>query len=114
MEPRHTTAATTLGGVEIPAGAAVFTFFGAANYDAKVFPDPLRFDLERANGARHLGFGWGVHSCLGASLARLELRVGLQALRAALPGLRLAEDARRSYLPSLFFRTPVAVSARRG
>jgi hypothetical protein len=114
MEPRHTTAATTLGGVEIPAGAAVFTFFGAANYDAKVFPDPLRFDLERANGARHLGFGWGVHSCLGASLARLELRVGLQALRAALPGLRLAEDARRGYLPSLFFRTPVAVSARRG
>lgn len=114
MEPRHTTAATSIGGVEIPAGSAVFTFFGAANYDAKVFPDPRRFDLERANGARHLGFGFGVHSCLGASLARLELRVGLQALRAALPGLRLAADASRSYLPSLFFRTPAAVPARRG
>ncbi len=114
MEPRHTTGPATVGGVEIPAGSAVFTFFGGANYDAQVFPDPLRFDLERPNGARHLGFGWGVHACLGASLARLELRVGLQALRAALPRLRLADDARRTYLPSLFFRTPAAVPALRG
>lgn len=114
MEPRHTTGPANIGGVEIPVGSAVFTFFGAANYDARVFDDPRRFNLERPNGARHLGFGWGVHTCLGASLARLELRVGLQALRAALPGLRLAADARRSYLPSLFFRTPAAVPALRG
>ena len=111
MEPRHTTAAAVLGGVEIPAGSTVYTFFGAANYDARVFPDPLRFDLTRQNGARHLGFGFGVHACLGASLARLELRVGTQALRAAFPRLRLAEGARRSYAPSLFFRTPLAVPA---
>jgi cytochrome P450 len=114
MEPRHATRATTIAGVEIPAGATVMTFFGAANYDAHVFPDPLRFDLNRPNGARHIGFGWGIHSCLGASLARLEVRVGMQALRAALPNLRLAEGARRSYLPSLFFRTPAAVPALRG
>lgn len=115
MEPRHTTAPTRLGGIEIPAGSPVFTFFGAANYDPRVFAEPLRFDLARANGTRHLGFGWGVHSCLGASLARLELRVGLQTLRAALPELRLADpEAPRAYLPSLFFRTPVAVSALRG
>ncbi|WAS97245.1 cytochrome P450 [Nannocystis punicea] len=114
MEPRHTTRNTTVGGVEIPAGAMVMTFFGAANYDARVFPDPLRFDLTRPNGNRHLGFGWGIHSCLGASLARLEVRAGMQALRAALPDLRLAEGARRSYLPSLFFRTPAAVPAVRG
>ena len=91
----------------------MFTFFGAANYDARVFPDPLAFDLKRPNGARHLGFGWGVHSCLGASLARLELRVGLQALRQAFPDLRLAEGAARSYLPSMFFRTPAAVRVTR-
>jgi len=109
MEPRHTTAAAVIGGVEIPAGSSVFTFFGAANYDAKVFPNPQNFDLKRPNGSRHLGFGWGVHSCLGASLARLELRVGLQALRKAFPGLRLADGAARSYLPSLFFRTPAAL-----
>ncbi len=115
MEPRHTTGPATVGGVEIPPGSAVLTFFGAANYDARVFPDPLRFDLERPNGTRHLGFGWGVHSCLGASLARLELRAGLQALRAALPELRLADPAApRAYLPSMFFRTPAAVPALRG
>ncbi|MCY0995121.1 cytochrome P450 [Nannocystis sp. ILAH1] len=114
MEPRHATRATSVGGVEIPAGATVMTFFGAANYDPRAFPDPLRFDLTRPNPARHLGFGWGIHSCLGASLGRLEVRVGMQALRAALPNLRLAEGARRSYLPSMFFRTPVAVPAVRG
>lgn len=113
MEPRHATADAVIGGVEIPAGSSVFTFFGAANYDARVFPDPLAFDLKRPNGARHLGFGWGVHSCLGASLARLELRVGLQALRQAFPDLRLAEGAARSYLPSMFFRTPAAVRVTR-
>jgi cytochrome P450 len=113
MEPRHATAATTLGGVEIPAGASVFTFFGAANYDAHVFPEPLQFDLTRPNGARHMGFGWGVHACLGASLARLELRVGVQALRAAFPDLRLAEGAHRSVAPSMFFRTPIAVQVQR-
>lgn len=111
MEPRHTTADATLAGVHVPAGSAVFTFFGAANYDARVFPDPLRFDLARPNGARHLGFGFGVHACLGASLARLELRVAFQTLRAAFPRLRLAEGARATYLPSLFFRTPAAVPA---
>ncbi len=115
MEPRHTTGPATVGGVEIPTGSAVLTFFGAANYDPRVFPEPLRFDLERPNGARHLGFGWGVHSCLGANLARLELRAGLQALRAALPGLRLADPtAPRAYNPSMFFRTPTAVPALRG
>ncbi len=115
MEPRHTTGPATVGGVEIPPGSAVLTFFGAANYDPQVFADPLRFDLTRANGTRHLGFGWGVHSCLGASLARLELRVGLTALRAALPGLRLVDpSAPRVYLPSMFFRTPAAVPALRG
>ncbi len=113
MEPRHATANTTLGGVDIPAGASVFTFFGAANYDARVFPEPLQFDLQRPNGARHMGFGWGVHACLGASLARLELRVGLQALRAAFPDLRLAPGARRGFAPSMFFRTPTAVHVQR-
>lgn len=111
MEPRHATRPAVVGGVEIPAGGTVMTFFGAANYDPKIFPDPLRFDVSRPNGTRHIGFGWGIHSCLGASLARLEVRVGMQALRAAFPQLRLADGARRSYLPSLFFRVPTAVPA---
>lgn len=109
MEPRHTTAKAVVGGVEIPADEKLFVFFGAANHDAKVHPDPLRFDLRRPAPIRHLGFGWGVHTCIGATLARVEVKTAVQALRAAFPRMRLARDARPIYQPSLMFRTPAAV-----
>lgn len=111
MEPRHTTADAVVGGVQIPAGARVYVFFGGASYDPKVFPDPLRFDLarERSPQARHLAFGWGIHTCIGGPLARTEARIAVEGLRAAYPRLRLAEGARPSYTPSLMFRTPAAV-----
>lgn len=109
MEPRHTTAKAVVGGVEIPAGERLFVFFGAGNHDARVYPDPLRFDLARPTPSRHLGFGWGVHTCIGATLARAEVKAALQALRAAFPRMRLAEGARPNHIPSLFFRTPAAV-----
>ena len=109
MEPRCTTAPAALGGAQIPADAKLFVFFGAANHDAKVYPDPLGFDLARPSPHRHLGFGVGVHTCIGASLARAEVKIAVQSLRAAFPRMRLAEGARRSYLPSLLFRTPAAV-----
>ncbi|WP_437971939.1 cytochrome P450 [Sorangium sp. So ce260] len=117
MEPRRATAPAVVGGVEIPAGATAFAFFGAANHDPAVFPDPQRFDVSRPVGgprARHLGFGWGVHTCIGAALARIEVRCAVQALRAAFPGLRLAAAARPSYAPSLFFRKPTAVPVTLG
>ncbi|WP_433937209.1 cytochrome P450 [Sorangium cellulosum] len=111
MEPRRAKAPAVVGGVEIPAGATAFAFFGAANHDPAVFPDPQRFDVGRPVDPRrrHLGFGWGVHTCIGAPLARIEVRCAVQALRAAFPGLRLAGAARPSYAPSLFFRKPTAV-----
>lgn len=109
MEPRRTTAATTVGGVELPAGATLFVFFGAGNYDPEQFADPLAFDPRRHSAARHIGFGWGVHSCLGAPLGRLETRVMVETLRQRLPSLRLADGAARNYLPSMFFRTPAAI-----
>ncbi len=116
MEPRRATAPAVVGGVEIPSGATAFAFFGAANHDPAVFPDPQRFDVNRhvaGPRARHLGFGWGVHTCIGAALARIEVRCAVQALRAAFPGLRLAA-ARPSYAPSLFFRKPTAVPVTLG
>ncbi|WP_437320095.1 cytochrome P450 [Sorangium sp. So ce385] len=117
MEPRRATAPAVVGGVEIPAGATAFAFFGAANHDPAIFPDPLRFDVNRFTAgprARHLGFGWGVHTCIGASLARIEVRCAVQALRAAFPGLRLAAEARPSYAPSMFFRKPTALPVTLG
>jgi ferredoxin-NADP reductase len=73
----------------MPAGSRVVLIPGAANRDERQFPDPDRFDVTRPRG-RHLGFGEGVHGCLGAPLARLEARI---ALEEALPVLRDYEPA---------------------
>jgi cytochrome P450 len=81
-----------LGGVRIRAGEAVMPAGVAANRDPEMFADPDRLDVSRADNP-HLGFGAGVHHCLGAQLARMELQEGLRGLLGRLPGLRLAVDA---------------------
>ncbi|HZF88366.1 cytochrome P450 [Streptomyces sp.] len=94
--PRYATQDVELGGVLVRAGEPVITSLAAANRDAAVFPHADDLVLDRA-GAPHLGFGHGVHFCLGAHLARLELRTALEAALRRLPGLRLAvpeEDLR--------------------
>ena len=65
---------TELLGQEIKAGDWVYLSYKAANLDPKVFDDPLRFDIGRPNAERHISFGFGAHFCLGAQLARNELR----------------------------------------
>ena len=80
-----------LGGQPIPAGSLVLGLLGAANRDPERFPDPDRLDLGRT-GERHLAFGWGIHVCLGASLARLEAQLALGSILARWPRLRLAAD----------------------
>ncbi|NJN11197.1 MAG: cytochrome P450 [Richelia sp. RM2_1_2] len=80
-----------LHGVSIPKGASVFFFIGAANHDPTVFENPEVFDIERFPN-KHLGFGTGIHSCLGAPLARMETKIALSNLIARNPNLRLAVD----------------------
>ncbi len=77
--PRVTTCEVTLANGKIPAGATVFLLLGAANRDARKFPDPDHFDVTR-NPQDHVAFGYGIHYCLGAPLARLEGRLALHAL----------------------------------
>ena len=77
--PRGTTRSVDLHGVTIPAGATVLVFFGAANRDDRHFANPETFDLDRAPND-HLGFGSGIHLCLGAPLARLEAAIALETL----------------------------------
>ncbi|MGK5111400.1 MULTISPECIES: cytochrome P450 [unclassified Geodermatophilus] len=77
LTARTTSREVTLHGVTIPAGGRVVLIPGAANRDERQFPDPDRFDVTRPRG-RHLGFGEGVHGCLGAPLARLEARIALE------------------------------------
>ena len=70
--------ATTVGGVDIPAGTTVMVHNGAANRDPRHFEAPGEFRLDRADGRQHLGFGFGIHTCVGAPLARAEARVSLE------------------------------------
>jgi cytochrome P450 len=78
--PRVSRRAVSLHGVDLPAGATLIPMFGAANRDASRWRDPDEFlPDERAETARHLAFGRGVHSCVGQPLARLEARVALNA-----------------------------------
>jgi cytochrome P450 len=88
---RTASADLELSGVAVRAGETIFPLLGVANRDPVVFPDPGRFDVTREDAGPHLAFGSGVHSCLGAPLARLELTVALTALATTFPALRLAD-----------------------
>ncbi|MGH8940233.1 MAG: cytochrome P450, partial [Actinomycetes bacterium] len=80
-----------VGGITIARGDLVLVNNDAANRDATVFPDPDEFDPERKPNV-HLTFGHGMHACIGANLARTELRVVFPALFRRFPRLRLAVD----------------------
>jgi cytochrome P450 len=88
---RATTEPTELSGVELPAGVRVMPVFGSANRDDRRFPDAQRFDLNR-RPADHVGFGQGVHLCLGAPLARLEARIAMETLFNAAGTIELAGE----------------------
>ena len=77
--PRQTAREVELEGGKIPAGATVFLLLGSANRDGRKFPEPDHFDVTR-NPQDHVAFGYGIHYCLGAPLARLEGRIALDAL----------------------------------
>ncbi|MGA8249369.1 MAG: cytochrome P450 [Mycobacterium sp.] len=78
-----------IGGQLIRAGEFVMMNLPAGNWDAEFVPDPEAFDVER-NTRGHLGFGYGVHQCIGANLARVEMQVAFATLARRLPGLALA------------------------
>ncbi len=86
---RITTEPVELGGVTIPAREQVLVCLGAANHDPGLDPDAALLDVTR-EPRPHLGFGFGVHSCLGAALARLEARIAFGALLGRFPSLALA------------------------
>ncbi|MFS0692220.1 cytochrome P450 family protein [Streptomyces nitrosporeus] len=86
---RYATVPLTLGGQDIAAGDPVLVVLAAADRDPARFPEPDVLDLARSDN-QHLGYGHGIHYCLGAPLARLEGRTALATLLTRLPDLRLA------------------------
>jgi cytochrome P450 len=93
-----------LEGVPIPTGSTLWLIFGSANRDETVFPEPDRFDPTRKNLKEHLAFGRGAHFCIGAPLARLEVRVALEQLSRRLREVRLADSNTFEYEPSYILR----------
>ncbi|MCH2170454.1 cytochrome P450 [Myxococcota bacterium] len=104
---RQTTREVEVSGGTIPAGAPVALLMGSANRDDEIYHDPDRFDVTR-NSPGHLAFGFGVHFCLGASLARLEAKVALEALIPALRNRRAAGGA-TEWVDSFTVRGPRAL-----
>ncbi len=90
-KPGYAIENVTLHGVTIRKGSAVMPLLGAANRDETVFADPEIFDITRSPN-KHLGFGQGIHYCLGAPLARMETRIALKNLLERSPNLRLAVE----------------------
>ncbi len=89
--PRITTTDVEIAGVEIPAGRLVFASLPAGNRDPRFIDDPETLDIARG-APGHLAFGHGVHHCLGAPLARMEMQIAFPALLHRFPTLALAED----------------------
>jgi len=89
---------------KLRAGDEVLVMYGAANSDEREFDEPQRFDVTRRHGS-HVAFGFGTHFCLGANLARLELRVMFEELLRRLPRFALAPGHEPEFAPGYFTRT---------
>ncbi|MGD0882189.1 MAG: cytochrome P450 [Acidimicrobiales bacterium] len=106
---RRATVATDLAGVAVEEGADVGLLLGAANRDERKYDDPDRFDIFRTS-RQSLGFGFGVHVCLGMHLARMETRVAVNALLDRLPDLELAPAPGQDlHIKGMAFRSPIAL-----
>ncbi len=93
VSPVHTLARralqdVTIRGVEIPAQSSIYLQVGAANRDPEKFPDPEKLDITRPP-TRSLGFGYGIHFCIGAALARLESKVAFETILRRLPDIHM-------------------------
>ncbi|MFF0776249.1 cytochrome P450 [Nonomuraea wenchangensis] len=100
---RAATRDTVLRGTPIPQGAQVLLMYGSANRDPAVFADPDAFDVTRKPGG-HLAFGLGAHFCLGAALARLELRIFFEEWVARVREAEWADERGPRILPNAFVR----------
>jgi cytochrome P450 len=108
---RTTARVVELGGTVLPAGAKILLFLAAANRDPRRWDQPERFDISR-QASGHVGFGFGIHQCLGQMVARLEAETLLEALLPRVAEIRLAGTPVRRLNNTLhaFFSMPVEIN----
>jgi cytochrome P450 len=106
----------TLHGTTIPAGSIGMLINGSATRDERAFADPDRFDVDRIPAGHNINFGYGIHSCLGAALARMEGRMALDVMLDLMPEYEVdAAGLRRVAMANVagWATVPVNVTARR-
>jgi cytochrome P450 len=107
---RRVTQDVELAGKTVPAGSRLVLMWSAANRDETAFDRPEEVRLDRPNPRQHLGFGWGIHLCVGAPLARIEAKVAIEALLARTRAFRIDPAAPPlEYHPSLMVRRLVSL-----
>ena len=82
---------TKIGDVDIAAGTSVMVLEGAANRDPRQYDEPAEFRIDRVNGRQHVGFGFGIHACVGAPLARAEGRVSIERILERMRDIKISE-----------------------
>jgi len=103
---RRTTADIALRGITIPAGASVLVMLASANRDAEQFPNPDRFELARPNIREHVAFGYGPHVCIGAALARREVKTAIEEIVRVANGVRCPPAEELIWEPSWITHSP--------
>ena len=106
---RRAAEASRINGVDIPADADLLLMLNSANRDEAVFPEPDEIIFTRDNLKDQLAFGYGIHYCVGAPLARLEMAILLETLTRELSALRLVPGQNIAYTRNISFRGPVAL-----
>jgi cytochrome P450 family 142 subfamily A polypeptide 1 len=105
---RTVTKTHDLHGQTLNEGDELLLMYSSANRDPRHFEAPDVYDVERQHN-QHVAFGWGTHFCLGASVARLEIRLMFEELMKRVPDMRLAPGAEPRFMPNCFARSPDAV-----
>lgn len=105
---------TAIRDVAVPAKSKVMALYASANRDPEAFPDPDAFDIDRDEMQlkRHYSFGWGIHHCLGAPLARQTARIAIETLASRFPNMRLAGPTERLAPEILWGRRKLPVRLR--
>ncbi|MGH2940240.1 MAG: cytochrome P450 [Solirubrobacterales bacterium] len=98
--------------VSVPAGSTLYLSLASANRDETMFEEPDRFDLDRPNIKQHVGWGVGIHHCVGAPLARVEAKVAMERLTSRVPSLELTGGRPIDYVPNIIMPTVSRLEAR--